>query len=67
MRDQKFNIKFTIYGKKMQTTLLASCEDDAKYLVRSRIKFDSIEEVNEIPTNENAMDYLNKTIFGKFK
>ena len=43
----KYNIKFTLGSKKMQMIIKASSKEEAEYLLRGKLKIDSITEVGE--------------------
>lgn len=43
--DMKYNIKFTLGSKKMQMIIKAQSANEAEYLLRGKIKIDSIIEV----------------------
>ena len=44
----KYDVYFEIYGKKMKATVEANSEEDAKYLVRGKIKFHKVVEIREL-------------------
>ena len=56
---KQYNIKFQIGKKRMQLTIEADSEEDAKYKLFGKIKVDSVEEV---PVDK-SVEYL-KNIFG---
>jgi len=43
----KYDIYFSIYGKKLKATIEASSQKEAEYLLRGKIKIEKIEESSE--------------------
>ena len=56
----KYRVRFTIYGKKLQTIIEANSPDDAKYKIMGKIKFVNIEPIME---DNDILDFFNKEIF----
>lgn len=68
---KEFRVYFDLFGKKMVATVSAKNEDEAKEIIRSKIKFHKIETgtSKDFPTKEfdaifENMDKLMKKIFG---
>jgi len=66
----KYTIYFSIYGKKLKTTIEASSQKEAEYLLRGKIKiekFVTIEESSEQKFDDmmgNPLDILNDIMGG---
>ena len=56
----KFRVRFTIYGKKLQTIIEAESAADAKYKIMGKIKFVNI---GPIMDDNDILDFFNKYIF----
>ena len=54
MIQQRYNVYFEIFGKKLKAGISATSEQDAKQQVMNRIKFYKVEPVN--PTLDRLKD-----------
>jgi len=61
----KYEVTFDVFGKKFRTKLEASSPQEAEYLIRGRIKFDSI--VPLVSKNEYDLPEGFEDIFKGFK
>ena len=50
----KYNIKFSLGNKKMQMIIKAKSANEAEYLLRGKIKIESIEEVEPEPNYKTS-------------
>jgi len=46
-----YELKFSLYGKKMKTTLLAESETHAKNMIKNRIVFHDVKELDDYVPN----------------
>lgn len=57
---KKFKVLFELYGKKMQTTVIAKDEHDARMQVLNKIVFHSVRFESFVNEEDDALDALKK-------
>lgn len=57
MKPRNYTVYFTVFNKKMKTTILAESEEEAKQKILSKVIFDKITENKEDSFN-HVMDII---------